>query len=788
MDQTIFIVDVQGFSSPERTADDQEEIRRGLERALRTAFADSGLDWDACHYEDRGDGCLMVLPHEHRERLISPLPGHLARELREHNARHRPEAQIRLRAAVHFGDVRRDDRGYSGQAIITTRRMVDAEELKTALDGSSSPLAVIVSDWTFENVVRKSPDHHHHDYRWVTVSPKSGEPIGAWIRLPAPLRRSAPPSTRTFARMPSVGTFARMPSARSAAALGAVLFLVLTLTAGGDALPGGCPRPPAEIRVLASAEKERVIRTVARDFEQVSRDAGGCPTVHVRVASVPFAGAVDASLDQGWLDGEQGEVSAEADVWLPDSGLEVARLRRLLEDGRAPGISVHSLGSVARSVVVAAVPRQMADALGLDGGAYRWEDMPDWPQRHPGGAFFARPSPRSSSVGLAATVALYRATLHVGALTAETLGEAGAPERLHAVEHIMTQGDEDPMRLLCALRNAPPDSELRRTAFLISEKTVLDYRSQESLADRCGPSSIAPELVPLYAEGGAPLLDHPFVVIDRTELPRSPARSVAVEEFYRYLLGDQAQQRLRQAGYRDTAGVGSGQDPLVPYRPAVREQYGLFDDPALLDAWDRVRRSARVLLAIDQSRTMSEPFPYHKGTRLAAAVDALGLSLRLVGARDEIGLLGFAAGLDGGRDHRLLLPLGRPAAGHRGDMDRALRGLRVLDAAPALHDAIGAAVDRLRADDGDPDTTDAVIAIADGTDPDGPSTAALADRLAAGDPVRVFVIAFRAGGCTAGLDEVTRDSGGECYEVDGMTGMRRALDGIAAGLWGVPRP
>lgn len=784
MDQTIFIVDVQGFGSPERTADDQEKIRRGLERALRKAFADSGLNWDACHYEDRGDGCLMLLPQEHRERLVWPLPGHLARELREHNARHRPEARIRLRAAIHFGDVTRDGQGYSGNAIITTRRMVDAQELKEELAASSAPLALIVSDWIFENVARKSHNHQHRDYRRVTFDFKSDQSGNAWIRLPEPLNRDDDSSRdRSIPRpwTPPVGPFTR-----SAGALGVVLLLVLSLTAGGDARLGGCPRPPAEIRVLVSAEKESVIRTVSRDFERVSRDADGCPTAHVRVAAVPFAGAVDDSLAQGWLDGDQGEVSAEADVWLPDSGLEVSRLRRLLEDGRAPGVSVHSLGSIAQSVVVAAAPRRLVERLGLEAGAYRWEDMLDWPRRLPDGVSFARPSPRSSSVGLAATVALYRATLNVGALTAETMGAAGVPQRLHAVEHIMTHGDEDPVRLLCALRNAPPDSELRRTTFLVSEKIALDYRGGEPLGGRCGPSSTAPELVPLYAEDGAPLLDHPFVVIDRTEPPRSPARSVAIEEFYRYLLSDQARQRLRQAGYRDPTGAGPDRDSPVPSRPPVREQYGLFDDRALLETWDRVRRSARVLLAIDQSRTMSEPFPYHKGTRLAAAVDAVWLSLRLVGARDEIGLMGFAADLSGSRDHRLLLPLGRPTTGHRRNMERALRGLRAVDAAPSLHDAIGAAVDRLRDDDDGPDTTDAVIAIADGTDPDGPSTAALADRLAAGDPVRLFVIAFRTDGCASGLDEVARDSGGECYEVDGMAGMRRALDGIAAGLWGVP--
>lgn len=72
----------------------------------------------------------------------------------------------------------------------------------------------------------------------------------------------------------------------------------------------------------------------------------------------------------------------------------------------------------------------------------------------------------------------------------------------------------------------------------------------------------------------------------------------------------------------------------------------------------------------------------------------------------------------------------------------------------------------------------------DGT---GPGLAELADHLATGtEPVHVFVLAFRPQSCAAGLDEITAASGGACHRIDGMTTMRTALDGIAAGLWGLP--
>ena len=58
--------------------------------------------------------------------------------------------RIRLRMALHAGEIIRYEHGAAGAAINLAFRLVDAEPLKAALEGSSGALAVIVSSWFFE--------------------------------------------------------------------------------------------------------------------------------------------------------------------------------------------------------------------------------------------------------------------------------------------------------------------------------------------------------------------------------------------------------------------------------------------------------------------------------------------------------------------------------------------------------------------------------------------------------------------------------------------------------------
>src|SRR5690349_8425708 len=94
------------FIHPARTEHHRLAMRRGLDETLATAFNGAGIPWERCSVEDRGDGKLITMPYGfHRARLFELLPNLLVNGLTRYNALHVPEARIRLRMAVHAGDV-----------------------------------------------------------------------------------------------------------------------------------------------------------------------------------------------------------------------------------------------------------------------------------------------------------------------------------------------------------------------------------------------------------------------------------------------------------------------------------------------------------------------------------------------------------------------------------------------------------------------------------------------------------------------------------------------------------
>ncbi len=107
----------------------------------------------------------------------------LARELRRHNEARQPEEQIRLRMALHAGEVAYDDQGATGPAINRTFRLLEAPQLKSALAESPGTLALITSAWFFDEVVRSSNVVDATTFRPVQVAVKETTTTG-WISLP----------------------------------------------------------------------------------------------------------------------------------------------------------------------------------------------------------------------------------------------------------------------------------------------------------------------------------------------------------------------------------------------------------------------------------------------------------------------------------------------------------------------------------------------------------------------------------------------------------------------------
>ncbi len=184
--RAIMVVDVERFGDPDRTNLNQLAVRDGLYKALIQAFGESGIEWGSCVSEDRGDGALILVPPEvPKAYLVTSLPGRLAAAVSRHNAGCAGPEQMRLRVALHAGEVYRDAHGVAGSAVNHAFRLAEAPALRSALAASPGVLVVIVSDWLFSEVVRHDPAAEPGSYRKVQVAVKETAAVG-WIRTPDP--------------------------------------------------------------------------------------------------------------------------------------------------------------------------------------------------------------------------------------------------------------------------------------------------------------------------------------------------------------------------------------------------------------------------------------------------------------------------------------------------------------------------------------------------------------------------------------------------------------------------
>jgi hypothetical protein len=181
--RTIVIADIEGFGQLIRTNINQVRVRRGMYRALEHAFEVAGIPWASCGHEDRGDGVLILVPAEIPKRLfVERMPEALVEALARHNRMHPTAEQIRLRLALHAGEINYDEHGVTGSSITRAFRLLDADVLRAALAASSALLAIIGSGWFFDEVIRHSEHSHAGAYRPAEVTNKEVT-TQAWIRL-----------------------------------------------------------------------------------------------------------------------------------------------------------------------------------------------------------------------------------------------------------------------------------------------------------------------------------------------------------------------------------------------------------------------------------------------------------------------------------------------------------------------------------------------------------------------------------------------------------------------------
>ncbi|ONI78139.1 hypothetical protein ALI144C_31555 [Actinosynnema sp. ALI-1.44] len=176
--------------------DDRTQLcaRTALERIVRAAVRSAGIPWRKLAVEDRGDGMILFVPAStSKADLIDPLIPRLAAILGEYNRVICAASRIRLRVAVHAGEVLRSPSGWVGTDINLACRLVNSEPLYRELTRvPRADVVLVVSDVIHQGVIR-------HGYRGITPSGYRAVHVvskevdtHAWVHIPgvlAPARR-----------------------------------------------------------------------------------------------------------------------------------------------------------------------------------------------------------------------------------------------------------------------------------------------------------------------------------------------------------------------------------------------------------------------------------------------------------------------------------------------------------------------------------------------------------------------------------------------------------------------
>jgi hypothetical protein len=150
------------------------------------------VPWDRCERQDLGDGILLLVPPDvPKAFLVEVMCDALASALRVHNATHSEPEQLRVRMAVHAGEVTQDEHGLAGTAVNHAFRLIDAPQSRAALARSAGCLVVIASAWFYDEVIRHCARTEPNTYVPTRVQVKETDTI-AWIASPGARNQDAP--------------------------------------------------------------------------------------------------------------------------------------------------------------------------------------------------------------------------------------------------------------------------------------------------------------------------------------------------------------------------------------------------------------------------------------------------------------------------------------------------------------------------------------------------------------------------------------------------------------------
>src|SRR4051812_3029596 len=533
----------------------------------------------------------------------------------------------------------------------------------------------------------------------------------------------------------------------------------------GGNVPAGC----VTLNVAASSEKAALLQGIADSYAKDDGKADGkCARVLVTTKA---SGGATTALARGWNEKIDGP---RPDVWTPASTSWTTLLRYETTARDKPDlVGDAKLPNLARTPLVIAMPKPMAETLGWPSKPIGWSDVlalakdPTGWQRYgkPYGAFkLGKTNPNFSTSGLNATVGAYfAATQRSSDLTLKDLADPRVIAYVKAVESSVVHYGDTTLTFLSNLQKADDRGQglTYVSAVTVEEKSIWDYNQGNPTGDpktRGKHAKPKTPLVAIYPKEGTLFSDNPFVTL-KADWVTDAKRAVAAD-FLAYVQSSKAQKRFTDAAFRDFEGKpGPLINPNEGMLPSEPKAVIGAPSPAVLagikDSWEKLRKRARVLLVLDVSGSMGDGVGSAGATKLELAKAAAAKAVAELAPDDQLSLWIFSSQQDGQKPYRELVPFG-PARANLATVQAKIRDLQP-DGGTGLYATVRAASKSL-SENYEADRINAIVVLTDGRNefPADNNINSLVDALDVEDTgraVRVFPIAY---GEDADLGELTK--------------------------------
>jgi Ca-activated chloride channel family protein len=567
--------------------------------------------------------------------------------------------------------------------------------------------------------------------------------------------------------------------------------------------PGDC----AVVEAAVSPEKIDLLTELAREFNAGPDAQLGDDCVFVRPQR-KSSGAAMQLLASGWPDDE----GPKPVIWSPAGSTWGATLDYLQAEDGEPAMAGEGTPFMLTPLVIA-MPEPMAEALGWPDESIGWADILSLSQDPEGWAAFGHPewgefrlgktNPNFSTSGLAAlTAQTYAATGKQTDLSLEDLNNPSVNQYASDIESAVVHYGDTTLTFL----NNWYAADQRGTALTytsaaaVEEKSIIDYNrgNPDGVLD-AGEEPRPPKipLVALYPTEGTLYSDNPFYILDADwvdDLQREGA-----ERFQAFVQEPANQEKVLEFGFRPgnpSVAIGAPIDAANGVDPDQPQT--LLEVPSgevlagLLDFWDANRKSARVLLVIDVSGSMSElADPATGATKLELAQQAAVDALDQFKDEDLVGVRAFSTGLgtENNGYWQDLVPIG-PVGEQRTELARSIESLLPREGTPLYAVTDASYNDMLGGFDAE--RIHAVIVLTDGRNDLGGSNDQVAgfDELieslsaeSSGEfakPVRVFPIAYGTNADLATLEAIAAATTASAYDASDPQSITKVFEAVVS--------